>query len=149
MSYKTNRRCLVIFFSAGGSHETLCRKYAAYRDHRLLGLLTLAGSRYLLQALQEPTQRLYISINCCNSVLLAMIAYLILSSATTATRKMARLAAQKLIHPPVPPTNIRQRKPNAISVAIAIANTMRRSIFLLSRGSGYTFPRGPSLSNCS
>src|SRR5258707_7428798 len=49
MSYKTNRRCFVIFFSAGGSHETLCRKYASYRDHRLLELLTLAGSRYLFQ----------------------------------------------------------------------------------------------------
>jgi hypothetical protein len=81
--------------------------------------------------------------------LLVLIAYLILSIATTATMKMAKLAAQKLTHPAVPPTRTRQRTPNAISVTIAIAKVIRRSIFLLSRGCGYTFPTGPSLRSCS
>jgi hypothetical protein len=51
----------------------------------------------------------------CHSILPIIITHLILSIATAAVMKMAKLAAQKLIHPAVPPTKIRQRTPNTIS----------------------------------
>ena len=46
--------------------------------------------------------------------------------------RIARLAAQKLIHPPVPPTMIRHTTTKAKSVTIVITKTRRRNRFVLS-----------------
>src|SRR5712692_8247406 len=82
-------------------------------------------------------------------LLLTAIAYLIPLIAVEAITIMVKLAAQKLIHPAVPPTITRQTTAKASSATIATTNHTRRSIFLLSLSGGYTFPPGPSLSGCS
>ena len=55
--------------------------------------------------------------------------YLILSIAVEATIKVAIHAAQKLIHPPIPPTRIRQMTANASRLSIVMVSAMRRNAF--------------------